>query len=236
MSRQGGAGGRGSGARRAVPMPSPVLLPLASLKSHPRNYRIHPPDQLAHLEESIRTHGFYRNVVASRDGTILVGHGVVMAAARLGMDEVPVITLDMDSTDPRALLLMAADNEIGRLAQTDNAALSKLLESLAKPGPESLMGTGYDAMKLSNLVAVAQAPMSDRMVTEAQEWFGMPEYHVVPKPVFVAITFHSIEDRRRFAEELGLRVTDRTRGTFWPQEQNMDLRSVKFKSTKHASK
>jgi len=132
-------------------MPSPVLLPLASLKSHPRNYRIHPPDQLAHLEESIRTHGFYRNVVASRDGTILVGHGVVMAAARLGMDEVPVITLDMDSTDPRALLLMAADNEIGRLAQTDNAALSKLLESLAKPGPESLRERGPRGPELFHL-------------------------------------------------------------------------------------
>ena len=228
MSRRGGSRSGGNGAQK-VSVPAPVLLPLASLKPHPRNYRVHPPEQLDHLEASIKANGFYRNVVVARDRTILAGHGTVTAAQRLGMTEVPVITLDLAPDDPRAMLLMAADNEVGRLAETDTAALARLLQSIAEPGKDSLLGTGYDALKLANLVAVSQARRSDAALTEAQEWFGMPEYHIVPKPVFVVVTFHSIEDRRRFAEELGLRVTDRTRGTFWPQEQNMDLRSVKFK-------
>ncbi len=35
------------------------------LKPHPRNYRTHPEDQLAHLVASIEEHGFYRNERAS---------------------------------------------------------------------------------------------------------------------------------------------------------------------------
>lgn len=227
MSRKKGAGVGGNGAPNATPRP--VLFSLASLKPHPRNYRVHPPEQIAHLEASIRANGFYRNVVVARDLTILAGHGAVQAAARVGMVKVPVLVLDLEPDDPRALLLMAADNEVGRLAETDTGALARLLQSIAEPGEDSLLGTGYDELKLANLAAVSQARRSDAALTEAQEWFGMPEYHIVPKPVFVVVTFHSLEDRRRFATQLGLRVTDRTRGTFWPQEQNMDLRSVKFK-------
>lgn len=45
------------------------------LKPHPRNYRGHPDDQLAHIERSIRDNGVYRNVLVARDYTILAGHG-----------------------------------------------------------------------------------------------------------------------------------------------------------------
>jgi ParB-like chromosome segregation protein Spo0J len=67
------------------------FVPLASLKPHPRNYRIHPDDQLEHIIKSIQEHGFYRNVVAARDGTILAGHGVVQAALKMGLKGVPVV-------------------------------------------------------------------------------------------------------------------------------------------------
>jgi ParB-like chromosome segregation protein Spo0J len=48
---------------------------LTDLKPHPRNYRTHSDDQLKHLIQSIKEHGFYRNVVVIKDGTILAGHG-----------------------------------------------------------------------------------------------------------------------------------------------------------------
>lgn len=44
------------------------------LRAHPRNYRRHPDDQLAHIMRSIELHGFYRAVVIARDGTVLAGH------------------------------------------------------------------------------------------------------------------------------------------------------------------
>lgn len=53
------------------------MIEIQTLKPHPRNYRTHPEDQIAHLIESISKHGFYRNVVIAKEGTILAGHGVV---------------------------------------------------------------------------------------------------------------------------------------------------------------
>lgn len=64
----------------ALETPAPALVPLSELRPHPRNYRHHPERQLIHIAMSLHQNGFYRNVVAARDGTILAGHGVVLAA------------------------------------------------------------------------------------------------------------------------------------------------------------
>ena len=72
------------------------LVEIAQLKPHPRNYRDHPDDQLEHLVQSIKDNGFYRNAVVSRDSVILAGHGVVKAAQKIGLKEIPVIRLDVE--------------------------------------------------------------------------------------------------------------------------------------------
>jgi len=91
------------------------LARLDSLLPHPKNYRLHPDDQLEHIAASIRQHGLYRNVVVARGGVILAGHGVVQAAGRLGLAELPVVDVDLDPDDPRALKILTGDNEIERL-------------------------------------------------------------------------------------------------------------------------
>ena len=69
------------------------VVALDSLTGHPRNYRIHPPDQLLHIKQSLQDHGQYRNVVISQDSTILAGHGVWLAAKELGWQQLSVIRL-----------------------------------------------------------------------------------------------------------------------------------------------
>ena len=88
---------------------------VSGLKPHPKNYRKHPEDQIEHLTESIGEHGFYRNVVISKDGVILAGHGVVEAAKKMGLKEIPVVRLGVKSDDPRAIKVLVGDNEIGHL-------------------------------------------------------------------------------------------------------------------------
>ena len=80
------------------------------MKPHPRNYKQHPPEQIEHIMRSIEEHGFIRPVVVARDYTILAGHGLVQAARQLGRTRVPVMQLDLDPDDPRALKLLVADN------------------------------------------------------------------------------------------------------------------------------
>src|SRR5258707_279190 len=99
------------------------IVAVADLKPHPQNYREHPDDELEHIVESIRANGFYRNVVVARDNTLLAGHGVVQAAKKLGKTEIPVLRLDLDPDDPKALKVLVGDNEIARMAMVDDRAL-----------------------------------------------------------------------------------------------------------------
>ena len=128
-----------------------LLLPLADLKAHPRNYRTHPEDQLTHLEQSLREHGWFRPIVVANDNTILAGHGIAQAARRLGWTEAPVVRLDLASDSPKALKVLTADNELGRLAIPDDAALANLLREIDRD--LDLLGTGFDDQALRDLLA-----------------------------------------------------------------------------------
>jgi hypothetical protein len=126
---------------------------LAELRAHPRNYRRHPERQLAHLAQSLREHGVYRNVVVANDGTILAGHGVVEAAADVGLSEIDVVRIPFAPDHPKARKLLAADNELARLADDDAHALAHLLEEIRDDDVDGLLGTGYSDDDLTILLA-----------------------------------------------------------------------------------
>ena len=148
----------------AAPAIHPVeVVPITSLKPHPRNYRRHPDDQRDHIEASMREHGVYRNVVIARDGTILAGHGVVEAATHAGVTEVPVVRLDVDPDDPAAIQVLVGDNGAGLLAEVDHRLLTDHLKALAEM--DALLGTGYDEMALAALTAIDFEPNLDPSIT-----------------------------------------------------------------------
>lgn len=148
---------------------------LDSLTPHPRNYRGHPDDQLAHIEQSLREHGQYRNIVVARDGTILAGHGVAEAARRVGLAEVSVIRLPVGRDDPRALRLLAGDNETGRLAAVDDEALAGILRDIYERDVEGLLGTGWDEDDLARLLG----PSDRSTLGSLAERFGLPPMSVL---------------------------------------------------------
>jgi DNA modification methylase len=130
-----------------------VWIPLATLRPHPRNDGHHPPEELAHLKQSLTEHGVYRNVVIADDGTILAGHGVVQAAQELGHTQILARRMAYGPDDPQALKILVGDNHIARLRMQDDAALVTLLQDLAQHDPLALLGTGFDAHALEALVA-----------------------------------------------------------------------------------
>lgn len=148
---------------------------IKSLTPHPRNYRRHPEEQLKHLAQSISEHGFYRNVVVARDGTILAGHGIVEAAAMIGMTSVPATFLDLDPEEPRALKVLAGDNELTRLAMDDAEGLSAILKGIAEQDASGLLGTGFDQAALSDLI-FSTAERSEGSIDPNAHWLGMPDY------------------------------------------------------------
>jgi hypothetical protein len=201
-------------------------VPIAVVKPHPRNYRSHPEDQLEHLKRSIVEHGFYKNVVVANDLTILAGHGAVKAARELGFLSIPVVKLNIGPSDPRALKVLAGDNEIEHLAEQDDRLLSELLKIVKEDG--GLIGTGFDEQMLANLVYVTRPAAEIADHNEAAHWVGMPDYELPLAPHKVIVSFRSLEDKMKFAALIGQKFTDKTVSTWWPYKEKNDVASVRF--------
>lgn len=219
----------------------PVHIPIADLKPHSRNYRAHPADQLAHITESIRAHGFYRNVVVARENTILAGHGVVQAAQAMGYEHVPVVRLDVDPESTVALKVLIGDNEIADRGEVDDRALTDILREIAERDDNGLLGTGFDEAMLANLVFVTRPVREIGSYDAAAEWAaaGMPDYDTGQNAFRLIITFASDEDRAAFVEQVGGKAgvhgavaakghVQRALSMSWPPTGRRDWSSVVF--------
>lgn len=216
--------------------PETELVEVARLKPHPRNYKQHPPEQLQHIVKSIEEHGFYRNVVVARDYTILAGHGVVLAVQSMGLfgpQRVPIIRLDVDAEEPRALKILTGDNELGKFAETDDRALTELLRDVMTI--DDLLGTGFDQQRLAALTYVTRHENEIKSVDEAAEWLGMPEFEATEAQPKIIVNFETDDDRAAFMlaleAEFGpvvARKTAKTWSFWWPARVRRDVSSLRF--------
>jgi len=207
-------------------------VPVDGLRPHPRNYRTHPAEQLDHIAASIERHGYYRNVVIARDGTILAGHGVVAAVRRLGRSTVPVVRLDLDPEEPRAIQVLTSDNEIARLAEVDDRALTELLRELTAVGVEELLGTGFDEQQVAALALITRPASEMEDFEAAGEWLGLPGFEPTPRVPQVNVEVQTEEDRAEVLRLLGITTVIKATGPVWkvrwPDEPRRDLLSVQF--------
>lgn len=169
-------------ADQAVERHATRSIQLSKLKPHPRNYREHPERQIEQIAISIQEHGQYRPIVTANDHTILAGHGVALALESLGVDVADVIVLDVDPQSPKALRLIAGDNELSRLAFTDDRMLLELLSDAG-----SLAGTGFDDESLAQLLAFPSPGDADSDAESDSESGGESEYRYTtdtPSPIY----------------------------------------------------
>jgi ParB-like chromosome segregation protein Spo0J len=76
-----------------------------------RNARTHAEDQVAQIAASIREWGWTNPVLVGEDGTIIAGHGRVLAARKLRIPDVPVmVAAGWSDAQKRAYTI--ADNKL----------------------------------------------------------------------------------------------------------------------------
>jgi ParB-like chromosome segregation protein Spo0J len=93
------------------------------------NSRTHSDAQVAQIAASIKEFGWTNPILVSGDDSIIAGHGRLMAARKLGMEEVPVIVLDhLSKAQQRALVI--ADNQLALNAGWDMDMLKAEIEDL----------------------------------------------------------------------------------------------------------
>jgi ParB family transcriptional regulator, chromosome partitioning protein len=88
-----------------------VYKSVKELVPYARNSRTHSDEQVAQIMASIKEFGFTNPVLTDGDNGIIAGHGRVMAAQRIGLEEVPTIELS-HLTDAQKKAYIIADNKI----------------------------------------------------------------------------------------------------------------------------
>ena len=51
----------------------------------------HPEEQVEHIANSIREFGWQQPLVVDKDNVLVIGHGRLLAAKKLGLEQVPVV-------------------------------------------------------------------------------------------------------------------------------------------------
>ena len=132
---------------------------VVDLVEHPRNPNKHGDKQIALLAKIIRNQGWRNPIVVSADsGFIVAGHGRLMAAKVLNVEQVPVDYQPFDN-EAEEYAHLIADNRIAELAEADKSELAKLVRELEDKIDLDL--TGFDAPSLEELLATKEEKQVD---------------------------------------------------------------------------
>lgn len=104
-------------------------LPVSSLHPYERNAKQHTDDQVKHIANSISEFGFRQPIVVDADNVVVIGHGRLLAAKKLGLDAVPVVRAD-DLSEAQIKALRLADNKTNE-SGWDFTALEAELDEMA---------------------------------------------------------------------------------------------------------
>ena len=118
----------------------PVIVSrkVEDLIPYARNSRTHSDAQVAQIAASVREFGWTNPVLVDGENGIIAGHGRVLAARKLGMEEVPCIELaGLTDTQRRAYII--ADNKLALNAGWDDELLAIEFSELADAGFDNLL-------------------------------------------------------------------------------------------------
>ena len=118
------------------------------------NSRTHSEAQVKQIAASIREFGFTNPILIDDQGTIIAGHGRVMAAKVLQLDQVPTITLGALS-DAQRKAYVIADNKLALNAGWDTEVLLAEIESLQDLNFDTQL-LGFSADELSEMLNIEE--------------------------------------------------------------------------------
>lgn len=104
-----------------------VYLSPDELKPYAKNAKQHPDTQVAHIANSIREFGFRQPLVIDVNNVVVIGHGRLLAAKKLGLDKVPCTRAD-DLTEAQIKALRLADNKTNESEWSFDELESELAE------------------------------------------------------------------------------------------------------------
>lgn len=184
---------------------------LDTLAPFPTNPRTHSPEQVERIANSIREFGFTNPVLVDGKRGVIAGHGRIEAARSLGMETVPVVELGhLSEAQKRAYII--ADNRLALDGGWDTDLLLGEFAALDLAGFD-LGFTGFTGDEIEAF----RAPEFD----PAEAWQGMPEFEQPDATAFKTLAVHFKDQAAvdQFARMIGQRIGEKTRFTWFPQEE-----------------
>jgi len=148
-------------------------LKVGDLIPYVNNSRTHSDEQVMQVASSIKEFGFTNPILIDDDGGIIAGHGRLMAAKKLGLDEVPCIRLGHLSEAQRKAYVIA-DNQLALNSGWDLDTLKLEMDRLGELDFDIEL-LGFDDDFLASL-----------MIEEPGE--GLTDEDAVPEPPETPIT------------------------------------------------
>ncbi len=133
------------------------------LKPFKHNARTHPPKQIGQIVASMRRFGFTNPILVTEDGEIIAGHGRLLAAKVIGLEEVPTIVVCGLSAAERAALRLA-DNRIALNASWDRELLQIELQTFVIEMPELIDVTGFEVGEVDVIMSPGEEDPADEEI------------------------------------------------------------------------
>jgi ParB-like chromosome segregation protein Spo0J len=174
------------------------------------NPRTHSEAQINQLAESIKEFGFTNPILIDEHNGIIAGHGRLDAAALLGLNDVPTITLKgLSEIQRRAYII--ADNKLALNAEWSYELLKLELQELSD-SDFILDVLGFSEFEL--------LPYINEVIDDhLKEWDGMPEFDQEDDKAFrsIIIHFNDQEAVDQFQEVTKLPLTEKTKYAWYPE-------------------
>ena len=158
------------------------------LYPYPQNAKIHTPEQVKRIANSIKAFGFQQPIVVDKENVVIIGHGRLSAAKELNLETVPVVRAD-DLTEDQVKALRLADNKLNESPYD----FSKLEEELAE-----LDIAGFDMEQFGFVNAEIDFPEN----LDAEEETDHKIFVKLTFPDYSSYASHE-NDLKDFADQIG---------------------------------
>lgn len=200
---------------------------VSDLIPYARNARKHDEWQVQQIAGSIKEYGFTNPVLIDETNEIIAGHGRVLAANKLGIQEVSCIVLGyLTPIQKKAYAL--ADNKIALNSSWDEMLLKLEIEELNQNDDFDFTSIGFTDLEIAALLPDEQEFVAPE--DKEDEWEGMPEFNQKDATSFrhIIVHFDNQEHVDQFAALIDQNLTDKTKSIWFPPQEKMDTESKRY--------
>ena len=150
-------------SKKQWPADSVIRRKISSIIPYARNSRTHNDEQIAQIAASINEWGFTTPILIDESGEVIAGHGRLLAAQRLGLEEVPTM-IATGWSDAQKKAYVIADNKLALNAGWDNDILKIEMQELGDLNFDLTL-TGFEIEEMASLFDLGE-PISEQNKTD----------------------------------------------------------------------